>query len=419
MENILMTTKEAERLRLLRNHGEGLISLVDISKQLDISYRQTKRIWRAFKLHGLNSVISKKRNNQNHCLGSDTEITVLSLIKEQYQDYNSTLLSEKLKERHEITASKEYVRQLKIKHGLHQPKKRKKVQIHQRRKRRSCYGELVQMDGSPHAWFEDRGPYCTLLLAIDDATGHLLSARFEPEETTAGYFRLMENHLRLHGKPVCLYTDKYGVFRVNQGTDRSKPTQFTRAMKELDIQIIMANSPQAKGRVERANNTLQDRLVKELRERGISTIEEGNQFLPTYLAMHNKRFGVEPASSFNAHRALDHKQDLDQILCEKEIRKISKNLEVRHDNQVYQIQAPNRVNRLRGADVQVIKKMNGEILIEYRGDLLDFVLYKEFNEQPLVVDPKELVSRWERSENRSKKPHKHHPWRSSSVSVNF
>lgn len=418
MEDIFMTTKEAERLRLLKNHAEGTVSLIEISNLLGISYRQTKRIWRNFKLHGEIALISKKRNNHNRSLDLQLERAILSLIKEHYSDYGPTLATEKLEEIHSIKISKETVRKIMIKHGLRRSKSKKKIKAYQRRKRRSCFGELEQMDGSPHAWFEDRGPYCTLLLAVDDATGKITAARFEKGETTVGYFRLMESYFLKHGKPVCLYTDKYGVFLVNHGKNRSKPTQFARAMKELNIKTIVAHSPQAKGRIERANGVLQDRLVKELRRQGISTIEEANIFLPTYIEDYNKRFGKEPASSFNAHCALDHNQDLDQILCIKEMRKISKNLEVHYNNNIYQIQAPNRVNRLRGANVQVIEKKDGEILIDYNGELLDFILYEELEAQPKVIDHKELIAQWERSISESRKPKKHHPWRNGK-SVNY
>jgi transposase len=412
-----MTTKEAERLRLIKNHANGMISLREVSNLLNISYRQTIRIWNSFQLHGENAVVSKKRNNHNRSLDPKLKDKILFLIREHYLDYGPTLLSEKLEEVHHIKISKETVRRIMIAYGLWKVKKQKKTKVYQRRKRRSCFGELEQVDGSPHAWFEDRGPYCTLLLAVDDATGKITAARFEEEETTKGYFCLIKSYLQTHGKPICLYSDKYGVFQVNQGMDRSKPTQFARAMKELDIKIITAHSPQAKGRIERKNGVLQDRLVKELREQGISTIKEANIFLPTYIEKHNKRFGKAPASSFNAHCVLEHNQDLDQILCGKEARKISKNLEVRYKNEIYQIQAPNRVNRLRGAGVQVIEKMDGMILIEYNGELLDFTLYEEFNTQPKILDHKELVAQWERS-SRKNKPVKNHPWRSGK-SVNL
>ena len=418
MKEILMTTEEAKRLRLLENHADGMIPLTQVSNFLNISYRQTKRIWSNFKEKGSTALTSKKRGNQNRTLDPHIENTILSIIKEYYHDYGPTLITEKLEEKHQIKVSKETIRKIMIKNGLRQVEQQKKIKIYQRRKRRSCFGELVQLDGSPHAWFEERGPYCTLLLAVDDATGRLAAARFELEETTEGYFRLLDNYLHLYGKPICLYTDKYSSFRVNNGEDRSKPTQFSRAMKELDIKMIAANSPQAKGRIEKANGTLQDRLVKELREEGISTMEEANLFLPNYFKKYNKRFGKTPASPFNAHRPLEHNQDLGQILCSKEARKISKNLEVRYRNKVYQIQAPNRINRLRGAGIQVIEKMDGKVLLEYKGELLDFILYEEFNQQPKIMDHKELVSQWERASRKSHKPNRYHPWRSGK-SVNF
>ena len=245
-----------------------------------------------------------------------------------------------------------------------------------------------------------------------------MAARLEPTETTEGYFCLMASYIQQHGSPLCLYTDKYASFRVNHGQDRSRLTQFASAMQTLNIKMIAANSPQAKGRIERTNGILQDRLVKELRENGISSIEEANLFLSSYMEKYNKRFGKEPASAFNAHRPLDHATDLSRILCNKEVRKVSKNLEINYKNEIYQIQAPNRVNRLRGASVQVIQKMNGEILIEYKGELLDFVLYEHIEVQPQVVDYKELVTQWEKAIRKPPKPGKNHPWHGGK-SVNF
>jgi hypothetical protein len=237
-----------------------------------------------------------------------------------------------------------------------------------------------------------------------------MAARFELSETTNGYFLLMKNYLSTHGKPVALYTDKYSVFRVNNGQNRDHPTQFVRAMKELNIKMIVAHSPQAKGRVERANSTLQDRLVKELRRQGISTIEEANEFLPRYIEDYNKRFKKAPASAFNAHTLLDHTTDLNKILCSKEVRVISKNLEVNYNNQIYQIDAPKRVNTLRGAKVHVIEQMDGKILFEYHREFLKFKLYKETKAQPKEVDYKELQTEHEQSK-KPNKPKKNHPWR--------
>lgn len=409
-----MTVKEADRLRLLQNHAEGAITLQEASNLLNISYRQILRLNKSYSLNGPSGLISKKRNNQNRTLNFELQQQILTLVQSNYYDYGPTLIAEKLEEKHQIKVSRETVRVLLIKNGLRRAKQKKEVRVYQRRKRRSCLGELIQLDGSPHAWLEDRGPSCTLHLAIDDATSSLMSGRFELEETTAGYFHLMKYYLENHGRPLCLYADKYSTFRVNNGKNRSKPTQFARAMKELDIDMISAHSPQAKGRIERANGILQDRLVKELREHNISTLEEANEFLPSYLEKYNQRFSKSPASSFNAHRELNSNYTLDRILCEKKSRKISKNLEVHYENEVYQIQAPHRANRLRRASVQVIKQMSGEVLIEYKGELLEYVMYEEIDHQPVVADHKQLLAQWESSTKKRHKPIRgRHPWKKS------
>ena len=387
--------------------------------QRDSKHGNTLKVLPCFeprRFNGPSGIISKKRNNHNRSLGTQIKEQIVHFIKSYYSDYGPTLISEKLEERHQIRISKETVRKLMITNNLWKSKIGKEVKIYQRRTRRSCIGDLIQLDGSPHAWLENRGPRCTLHLAIDDATSMIMSGRFELEETTVGYFHLMKSYLENRGRPLCLYADKYGTFRVNNGKNRTKPTQFARAMKELDIGMITAHSPQAKGRIERANGILQDRLVKELREQGINTLEEANVFLPSYLEKYNKRFGKEPASSFNAHRELDLNHTLDRILCEKNSRKITKNLEVHYENEVYQIQAPKRVHRLRGASVQIIKKINGEILIEYKGELLDYIMYNEVQYQPVVVDHKQLITQWERSTAKRHKPKKGHPWKKS---INF
>jgi len=210
------------------------------------------------------------------------------------------------------------------------------------RERRACFGELVQIDGSDHDWFEGRGPRCTLLVYIDDATGELLELWFVPEETFIGYCEASRHYFEFYGKPVTFYSDKHGIFRVNQEQTiglGSGLTQFGRAMLELDIQIICANSPQAKGRVERVNQTLQDRLVKELRPRGISDIEAGNAYLPEFRQVFNRRFAVVPRSSHNAHRPLLKKENLDRILTHQETRTLSKNLTVQYNKVIYQIQS--------------------------------------------------------------------------------
>jgi hypothetical protein len=262
------------------------------------------------------------------------------------------------------------------------------------------------LDGSHHKWFEERGPQCTLLVSIDDATGEVI-ARFEEEESTIGYFCLMQEYIEKHGVPEALYTDRYSTFKTNQG-EKNNLTQFGRAMKELGVEMIFARTPQAKGRVERANGTLQDRLVKELRLQKISTIEEANTFLPEFLTTYNQRFSKEPRSPINAHRELSQKENLEHILCEKAERTISKDLEVSYEGQIYQLQAFHNRYRLQRKKVTIIRTLEGKVLIEYEGQRLEHKILQEVIYQPPILDSKELVAKWEK---KKWKPSKNHPWK--------
>ena len=235
---------------------------------------------------------------------------------ERYADFGPTFAHQKLTEDHQLDLSVETVRHLMIQEGLWHPKHAKHPVLHPLRERRARFGELVQIDGSPYTWFEDRAPACVLLVFIDDATGRLGELLFVKAETTFSYFEAMEHYLRRWGKPLALYSDKLSVFRVNLPNDLSGQgtTQFTRAMHQLQIEVLYAHSPQAKGRVERVNQTLQDRLVKELRLRGISSREAGNAYLPTFLDDFNGRFAVVPREPSDAHRPLLPQDDLGRIL---------------------------------------------------------------------------------------------------------
>ena len=203
---------------------------------------------------------------------------------------------------------------------------------HQPRRRRDCLGELVQIDGSEHAWFENRGPVCTLLAYVDDATSRLLMLRFVPSESAFAYFAATRAYIEAHGKPVAFYSDKLGVFRVNRRDATGEElTQFGRALAELNIDILCADTPQAKGRVERAFGTLQDRLVKELRLAGLSTPAAANAWLPGFMADYNGRFGREPANGKDVHRPLSARDDLDEILAWRETRAVTANLVLHYD----------------------------------------------------------------------------------------
>jgi transposase len=406
MEDCLMSIKEVERYEVFQRCQRGEISLRQAARLLKLSYRHTKREWKVYKEEGKEGLISKRRGKPSpRAFPAHLKREILGIIREDYSDFGPTLIVEKLEEREAKHISKETIRCWMIQANMWIPKETKEKRIYQRRERRASEGELVQADGSDHKWFEDRAPRCTLLVAIDDATGNVM-ARFEHEETTAGYFRLMQEYVMRHGVPEALYTDRYSVFKVNHGKEETL-TQFGRAMKELGVELIYARTPQAKGRVERTNGTLQDRLVKELRLHNISTIEEANAFLPEFLAKYNQKFGKKPRSAFNAHRPLKQKENLQHILCEQATRKISKDLEVSFEGQIYQIQAHNQRNRLQGKQITIIRTLDGKLHMEYEGASLKYKIHKEMPSS-LIMDAKQLVAYKEKKKWR---PPAKHPWK--------
>jgi hypothetical protein len=275
----------------------------------------------------------------------------------------------------------------------------------------------VQIDGSDHDWFEGRAPRCTLLVYIDDATGQLGELWFVPEETFFGYCVASQHYFERYGKPVAFYSDKHGIFRVNQprplGTT-SGLTQFGRAMQELDIEIICANTPQAKGRIERANQTLQDRLVKELRLRGISDIASANAFLPEFCQDYNHRFAVVPRSSHDAHRPLLKSEDLDLILTHQKTTTLSKNLTVQFKGVIYQIQSNRPDYAMRKAQVIVCENPQGHVFILYKNKPLTFTIFHTSPRQAEVVDIKTL----DHHPKLPKPPAPNHPWRRYGTHLN-
>jgi hypothetical protein len=271
---------------------------------------------------------------------------------------------------------------------------------------------LVQIDGSPHDWFEGRAAECSLLVFIDDATGKLGELLFVESESFFSYCQATEGYLTRHGKPGAFYSDKHGVFRVNQpGAGASDVlTQFGRAMQALEIQIICANSPQAKGRVERVNQTLQDRLPKELRLRGISSWEAGNAFLPEYMADFNRRFAVQPKSTHNAHRPLAAKDNLTALFKWQETRILSKNLTLQFEKVVYQIQTERPSYAMRKAAVTVCLDAQNNITILYKGKSLDYTIFHQQAKQSEVVQSKQ-IDQVLINQSRAHKPAPNHPWK--------
>ena len=414
MDKLLeMSAKELNRLEVIQRLSRKQLSQKEAGRILDLSTRQIKRLLRAYRARGTAGLVSKHRGRRgNNRLPEEVKKRALNLLKTKYKGFGPTLAHEKLAEREKLNLSDESVRKLMIEEGLWKPRKVKKVVIHQLRERRACFGELIQIDGSPHDWFEGRAPACVLLVFIDDATGKLVQLHFVENESFFSYAQAAESYFQDYGKPVAFYSDKHGVFRVNLPSTGAGEalTQFGRAMQELEIQIICANSPQAKGRVERVIQTLQDRLPKELRLRGISTMTNGNAYLPEFLKDFNQRFAVEARSSVDAHRPLTTKDDLARILTWQETRTLSKNLTLQFEKVVYQIQTVRPTYALRNAQVTVCVNAHQDITILYNGKALSFSIYKQQAKQAEVISSKQLDQALP-AKRVPPKPAPDHPWR--------
>ncbi len=406
-----MTLKEADRLSVMKRLESKEINLRRASEELGFSYRQTIRVWQRYQGEGPTGLISQRRGKpSNNRLSDELIQKALSLIKERYSDYGPTLVKEKLEEKYSLRLAKETLRQLMIKEGLWKAKKAKDRKIHPRRTRRSRMGELEQIDGSYEYWFETRGEKCCLLVCVDDATSSLMLLRFCKTETTQDYLQFLRHYVEQHGRPMTFYSDKHSVFRVNNKKKQEGifSTKFQNALKKLDIGLICAHSPQAKGRVERANGILQDRLIKELRERGISTIEEGNKFLEEFRLKYNKKFAVEPANPENAHRRRLPNQNLEHLCMIEEERILSKDLSFRYNTELYQIDSEYK-HRLYGKRVQIYE-LDGKIeKILQNGKELKYRKWKEKLFEPAkILDTKDLETFWPTI---IKKPKKHHCWK--------
>ena len=292
---VAMSLRDLQRTEVLTEVLGGRRTAGSAAAVLGLSVRQTKRLLVRYGDGGGGALIHQARGKaSNNQLDPGVREYVLELIRRQYRDFGPTLAAEALLERHGITIGRETVRKWMVGDGLWLSRRQRRT-FHQPRLRRESYGELIQIDGSQHRWFEDRAEPCTLLVFIDDATSKLMQLRFVPSESTSSYFEALSGYLQSHGCPVAFYSDKHSVFRMNRDAAGGQGmTQFGRALAELNIEILCANSSQAKGRVERANRTLQDRLVKELRLSQISTVEAGNDFLPEFVEGFNHRFSITP-----------------------------------------------------------------------------------------------------------------------------
>jgi hypothetical protein len=340
-------------------------------------------------------LISKRFNRpSNNHLDNASADRVIKILRSTYADFGPTLATEKLRTKHGIELAKETVRRLQIAVGLWIPRKLRPPKIHQPRMRRACLGELVQIDGCDHHWFEDRGPSCTALVYIDDATSRLMHIFFTGTESTFGYFEATRQYLLQHGKPLAFYSDKASIFRVNHAsaTGGEGHTQFGRVLYELNIDGICANTPAAKGRVERAHLTMQDRLVKEFRLEGISSIEDANAFMPKYVADYNALFAKVPRQSHDAHRPVRDDEDLDLIFSWREQRKLTSNLALHYERKLYLLPDTPQNRRYAGKYLDVYQFPDGRIHIRAAGVSLPYSTYDKLGaiDQGAIVENKRL-----------------------------
>jgi transposase len=419
-----MSRQELERKRLLDKVLDRTIRQKDAAEGIRVSERHLRRLLWRYREHGVFALISKRRGKpSNHKIPEAMEVRVIELVSSRYHDFGPTMALEKLQEHHQIHVSVETLRKWMIRAGLWRGKARRKARHHPLRERRPRYGELVQIDGSPHDWFEGRAPECTLILFIDDATSDPLLARFFPAETTVAYMVSLRRYIEMYGLPIAFYSDKDSALHINKKDrlDEGEVTQIGRIVQTLDIELIPANSPQAKGRVERAFQTFQDRLVKEMRLVGISSIEAGNAFLEGYLPEYRRRFAKPPKLQENAHRPLVFSPDeLDLIFSIQHQRVLSKNLSLQFKKVIYNIQTPGIGYALRGAKVTVCECLNGEIILLRDGKPLPYSTLKLGHAGPHVETAKTINARIDRVIARNKanpkcKPAPDHPWRHSPI----
>ena len=407
-EDMIMARQgELKRLHVIQKVLERVVKQVEAAEMLFLSPRQIRRIVKRIKIEGDRGIIHKSRGKpSNRRIPGKIRDRVIRLYRTQYQDFGPTLATEKLLERDEVGISDETLRRWLIETG--DWKKTRKHRGHRRwRERKPHYGEMLQMDGSHHDWFEGRGPWCVLMGYIDDATGKVF-ARFYDYEGTIPAMDSFKRYSKKYGLPMNVYLDKHTTYKstakptIQDELNNVKPlSQFERALKELGVEVIHAHSAQAKGRIERLFRTFQDRVVKEMRLRGIRTLEEANQFIEEYLPLYNKRFSVFPKEKDNFHRPLPKGLALDTILCVKTERSLRNDFTVAHNKKLYQIE-----DSVRAAKVVVQERIDGSMRMIYRDQSLRF---KEIIERP-VREEKALVMERRRKPVR---PSPNHPWRKS------
>ncbi|MBO1859222.1 ISNCY family transposase [Burkholderia cenocepacia] len=391
---VTLNMRELDRLKVIQAVVDTGLKPGRAAERLGLTVRQIERLVTRYRESGAAGLTSRKRGRPgNRRLDEELARRALTIIRERYADFGPTLACEKLSECHGIQLAKETVRRLMTDAGLWAPRRQRPPKVYQPRARRACLGELIQIDGSDHRWFEERAPACTLLVYVDDATSRLMMLHFTQTESTFSYFEATRAYIECHGKPGAFYSDKYSVFRnTTPGKTGNRVTHFGRAMYELNIDTFCANSSPAKGRVERAHLTLQDRLVKEMRLRGINTVAGANAYAPSFMAAYNARFAKPPKSDFNAHRPLRADENLDLVMTWREPRKVTKSLTVQYDRVMYLLDDTPENRKLIDRTIEVWEYPDGRIELRTEGRVLPCRQYDRLAEidQAAVVEHKRL-----------------------------
>lgn len=375
-----MSERDLRRIEVLSDVRSGRRTVAAAAAVLVISERQAYRLLARYGADGGGGLIHKGRGRtSNRSRNEGVRKYAVELVKTRYSDFGPTLATEVLLDKHQLRIGKETLRRWMIAEGLWLSRTQRRT-FHQPRLRRESYGELIQIDGSEHRWFEQRGEPCTLLVFIDDATSRLMHLRFVPSESTDSYFEALGGYLKTHGCPTAFYSDKHTVFRVNKPDAKggSGMTQFGRALAELNIEILCANSSQAKGRVERANRTLQDRLVKELRLAEICDMSAGNAFLPGFMKQFNEKFSIPAARAENMHRRLNVQGSrLADILCHREQRHVSQQLSLAYDRKQIILERSAMADKLAGQYVDVYDFSDRPLEVRWKGHSLPYRVFSK------------------------------------------
>ena len=401
MDELRMSAKDRFRLDALGRVKRGELTVAAAAELMGLSLRQGRRAWKRFEAAGAAGLVHRLRGRaSNRRLGEDVRERVVKLHQERYADFGPTLACEKLASEHGLPVCPDTLTALLKERGLWE-RRRRRGRHRKRRERRACFGSMVQKDGSHHDWFEGRADRCVLMVMIDDATSTVL-ARFYPAETTSAAFDLFGRWVKRYGVPRSIYADRHSIYRDEDHPER--PTQYGRALKELSVELIAAYSPQAKGRVERMNATLQDRLVKEMRLRGINSMEAGNAFLEAkFLDDLNERYAIRAERGHDLHRPVDAGTVLEEVLCVAEERVAGNDWCVRWNNRWLQIDARHATLNLPGRKVTVKQRGDG-VLVVLRGK--ERLTFTERPARPARARSKKPVVN-----NKRYKPAASHPWK--------